>query len=209
MDTPKHFSSLTCELKIKQATSVQSKPKTKLFVRSYLPLGNYSNKTSNICLDTREIPTENDSVWNESFSLEGCGTEGSMDISKLKQESLVLELRMRKTMPVFGAIFNLGSSKILGMAEIPLKEVLESPNMVFDKWVTLVATRGRVFEGVKPAKLKVEIRIRVLKDVEMLEKKRLRNMEKNWDECGCKDGHDHGCSCDDYDVFALAGLGKI
>lgn len=204
MASPKFFSSVTCELKIIQVKAVQSKPNTSLFVRCYLPLGNYGNKRSTIGINTREIPAKKDHVWNDSFTLECRGTEGSTDVTKLKKESLVLELRMRKTMPVFGATFNFLGSKILGMAQIPLKDVVELPNMLFDKWVTLVATRGSVTEGVKPAKLKVEIRARVLKDDEILEKKRLR-MGKNRDKCGCKDGHDHGRSYDDYDVFALAG----
>ncbi|GMN33755.1 hypothetical protein TIFTF001_004322 [Ficus carica] len=202
MDTPKLFSSFTFELKIVQAKTLLSKPptRTNLFVRCYLPLGN-SNKKSNIVLNTREIATRNDIVWNESFSLECYGTEGPMDIAKLGQQSLVLELRMRKRVQIFGA--TLGGSKILGMAEIPLKEVLESPNMVFDKWVTLVATRGHALGGVKQAELKVEISARVLKE-ETQEKRRLVRMRKKREECGCKDGHDHGCSYDDYDVFALA-----
>lgn len=97
---------------------------------------------------------------------------------------------------------SLWASKLLGKGEISLKDVLESPNMAFDKWVSLVSTRGHPVDGVyKSTKLKVEMRVRFLKEEE---KKRPRILTKKRNECGCKDDHGHGCSYDDYDVFALA-----
>ncbi|EXB29435.1 hypothetical protein L484_022106 [Morus notabilis] len=193
MTTTQHFSSLTCDMKIIEAKNIESKIKGNLFVRFYLPSSIRNNKTS-IGVNTREISTKNDHVWNESFSLACCGIRDSIDTTNLSQESLVFELWFRNKVPVFGA------SKLLGRGEISLKDVLESPNMVFDKWVTLVSTRGHVVDGVKSPKLKVEMRTGILKD----EVKRRPRTGKKWNECGCKDGHDHGCSYDDYDVFALA-----
>lgn len=104
-------------------------------------------------------------------------------------------------MPVFGRI---GGSQLLGRAEIPWKEVLESPNMELDKWVTMVprSTSGRALEGVKLPKLQIGIKVGVQAEVGM-EKRRQRRAKK-WDECGCEDVHGYGCSCSDYDIFALA-----
>lgn len=197
MATTQNFSSLTFDLKIVEAKNIEiSKSKGNLSVRFYLPSGMGNNKTS-IGLNTRGISAKNDHVWNETFSLACCGVEDySMDITNLKQESLVFELWLRKKLPVFGA--TLGASKLLGRGVISLEEVLVSPNTVFDKWVNLISTHGRVVES---PKLKVEMRVGVVKD----EKKRPSLLgKKYWNKCGCKDGHDHGCSYDDYDAFALA-----
>lgn len=205
MGNPQSFSCLSLELKIIQAKNVETKTRGDLFVRCYLPGG--SNK-KRIGLNTKEIRTKNDHVWNESFSLECSGIGGSMDITKPRQESLVFELRWRKRVPVIGTSAFVGS-KLLGRAEIAWKEVIESPNMVLDKWVTMVNSSGgdRVFKGgLKPAKLKVEIRVRVWTEEEILGKTTVKMGKKNLDECGCKDGHHHGqYACDEYyDVFALA-----
>ncbi|KAL6220082.1 hypothetical protein ACLB2K_007839 [Fragaria x ananassa] len=82
-------------------------------------------------------------------------------------------------------------------AEVPWKEVLESPNMELDKWLMMVprSTGGRALEG-KPPKLQVSIKVAVQTEVGM-EKRRQRRTKK-WDECGCKDGHGCGCTCSDY-----------
>ncbi|PON86134.1 C2 domain containing protein [Trema orientale] len=204
MVSPKSFSSLSLELKIIEATNIESKPRGNLYVRYYLPGG---DKKKKVRFKTKEISTKNDLVWNQSFSLDCCGMghQGSIDITKLKQESLVFELRWRKRVPLLGK-FTFGGSELLGKAEIAWKEVIESPNMVLDKWVAIVNAGGgdRALEGVlKPAKLKVETRV-VWKEEEILENRRVRMGRKKWDECGCKNGHHH-CStsstCDHYDIF--------
>ena len=97
----------------------------------------------------------------------------------------------------------------MGRAEIAWKEVIESPNMVLDKWGNIVNSDGgdRVLEGViKLAKLKVEIRARVLTEEEILEKRSVRMGKKNWDECGCENCYHHYCTntCEDDEIFSLA-----
>lgn len=193
------LSSLSFDLRIKQAKNIEYLKSTgKVFVRYYLSAGN--NKR--IQLNTSEIPVKSDCfVWDESFSLECHGAE---DCSSLKHESVVFELRWRKPVPVFGR----RSSQLLGRAEIPWKEIFESPNMVLDKWVTTDFSTSLGVEGVKPAKLQVGIRVGVkacLPEVETMEKRRESRVKKYMDEsCGCKNRHAQDCTCGDYDIFALA-----
>lgn len=192
MGIQSQLSSLTCELRVIQAKNIEFiKTTGNLFVRYHFSAG--GNKR--IRLNTREISTKSDHVWNESISMECNGTDSFL------QETVVFELRWRNTVPVFGRI---GGSQLLGRAEIPWKEVLESPNMELDKWVTMVprSTSGHALEGVKLPKLQIGIKVGVQAEVGM-EKRRQRRAQK-WDECGCEDGHGYGCSCSDYDIFALA-----
>ncbi|KAE7998093.1 hypothetical protein FH972_002671 [Carpinus fangiana] len=191
MGAPHQLSSLTCNLTIMQAKNVDFQSTGTLFVRYYLSAGN--NKR--IRLDTREISSKSDLCWNESFSLDCFGSQDSMD--SLNQQNVVFELRRRNKVPVLGRI---GGSQLLGRAEIPWKEVCESPNMEMEKWVTM----GQV--GVsKPPKLQVAMKVQVLPAMEETERRRNRNVKK-WDDecCGCKDFH--GYRCEDYDIFALAAL---
>lgn len=187
MDAPQQLSSLTCNLTIIQAQNVDFKSTGTLFVRYYLSAGN--NKR--IRLNTREIASSSEMIsWNESFSLDCFGTKDSMD--NLKQENVVFELRWRSKVPLLGRI---GGSQLLGRAEIPWKEVCESPNMEIEKWVPMVSTIGHV--GVsKPPKLQVGMK------VQFPAMERRNGNVKKWNECGCKDVN--GYSCEDYDVFALA-----
>ncbi|PON86130.1 C2 domain containing protein [Trema orientale] len=160
MGNPQIFSSLSLELKIIEAKNVESKTRGDLFVRCYLPSG--GSKKRRIGVDTKEVPSKNDHVWNQSFSLEcsGIGHEGSMDLTKLSQESLVFELRWRNRVPVLGTS-GFGGSKLLGRAEIAWEEVIESPNMVLDKWVYLVNSTG----GDRPAKLKKDFEMHASKTI--------------------------------------------
>ncbi|XP_062118482.1 uncharacterized protein LOC133832112 [Humulus lupulus] len=219
MVSPQRFSShLSLEVKIIEAINVESRSKGILFVRYYVVGGNSKRK---IGLKTKEISMKNDDdqnhVWNESFSLECSFTTGGHTrtdmITKLKQESFVFELRWRKR-----SIFShFCGSKLLGRAEILWKEVIidDSPNMVLEKWVDIVNSGtgsgggDKVIDNgvVKSAKLKVEIRVRVLIKEEVLEKRRAKMgmKKKNWDDCECKSGHHLcSCTCEDYHVFALA-----
>ncbi|PRQ48769.1 putative C2 domain-containing protein [Rosa chinensis] len=198
MGIPLELSSLSCGLRIIQAKNIEFiKTTGNLFVRYYLSAGD----SKKIRLNTREISTKSDHIWDESISLECNGSDSFV------RETVVFELRWRNTVPVFGRI---GGSQLLGRAEVPWKEVLESPNMELDKWVTMVprSTSGGAIEGVKPPKLQVSIKVGVQAEVGM-EKRRLRRTKK-WDECGCEDGHGHGhgygCTCSDYEIFALAAL---
>ncbi|KAF4370585.1 hypothetical protein F8388_020171 [Cannabis sativa] len=197
MGIPQINSSLSLELKIVEAKSVESKPRGDLFVRCYLPVGSNKRKVG---IDTKEIPTKKDHVWNETFSLECSGIEDNkVDITKLiKQEKLVLELRWRNRVPILGRS-GFGGSKLLGSGEIAWKDVSESPNMVLDKWVTMAHSSGEL----KPAKLKVKISVKVLSEEHIFENKNSSVTE----ECGCKDSHNHNhalYACDEYyDVLAL------
>ncbi|KAK4584023.1 hypothetical protein RGQ29_021954 [Quercus rubra] len=193
MGAPHLFSSLSCELKIIQAKSVEFKPTGSFFVRYYLSAGN--NKR--IRLNTREISSKSDLSWNESFSLDCVGSQDSMD--NLKQENVVFELRWRNKVPVLGKI---GRSQLLGRAEIPWKQVFESPNMEIEKWVTMISTRRHVLDGAKPPKLQVGMRIQVPAMVGMETRTHVK-VNKGKNECECKDGHGYN-TCEDYEIFALA-----
>ncbi|KAF5458144.1 hypothetical protein F2P56_022199 [Juglans regia] len=204
MGTSQQFSSLSCKLTIKQAKQVELRSTGSLFVRYYLSAGN--NKR--IRLNSREISSRSDLYWNESFSLDCFATHDTMD--NLKQENVVFELRWRSNkVPVLGRNI-IGGSKLLGRAEIPWKEVYESPNMEMEKWVTMIPTSGSrvLVEGVKPPKLQVGMKVQVpaMVEKEIRRRSNYGKGKKSWDEsCGCKDGHGHGCtSCEDYNIFALA-----
>lgn len=201
MGASQHFSSLSCEFRIKEAKNVEySKSTGKLFVRYYLSLGD----NRRVRLDTGEISAKSDRhVWDQSFSLECNGEDqASMDCN-LKNQSVVFELRWRSSVPVFGRIGR--RSQVVGRGEIPWKEVFESPNMVLDKWLTMVSESGDGAESViKPVKLRVGIRVGVPVEMETRKQRRSSAGKKYMEEeCGCKYGHAHGCSCGDYDVFAL------
>ncbi|KAF7834292.1 putative C2 domain-containing protein [Senna tora] len=189
MGMSQNFPSFSCEVRIIQAQNVEfnSSGKGNLFARFYLSAG--TNKR--IQLNTRKISSKFAPFWDESFSLDCSCTQQFLD--NLKQENLVLELRQSNTVPILGKICG---SRVLGRAAIPWKSVLESPKMELKEWVKMMDLEsGSV---IKPLKLQMEIKIGVPSE-------RNRSMRlKNWDECGCKDGHKHGCCDHDYELFALA-----
>ncbi|KAI4345242.1 hypothetical protein L6164_012382 [Bauhinia variegata] len=188
--------SFSCELRILQAQNVDFKSSMgNFFVRLHLSTGN--NK--GIQLNTRKISPTSSPFWNESFSLDCLGAHDVLET--LKQETLVLELRQSNTAPVVGKILG---SRLMGRAEIPWKAVLERPNMVLEEWIKMDMASGRVLDGVKQSKLQVEIKIQVPTLAEMENRRRRENRMRlrNWDDCGCKQGHQ--CySAEDYDIFAL------
>ncbi|MED6137179.1 hypothetical protein PIB30_062665 [Stylosanthes scabra] len=194
MGMSQNFCSLfTCEIRIIQVQNLDSKKsKGNLFARFYLPSGNNNKR---IQLNTKKVHSK--SFWNESFTLECSCPQEFLDTLK-HEESLVLELRQSKKI--------LGSS-LVGKGEVPWKEILESPNMVYKEWVKMVPCKEEEEEA---PKVEVEIKIQVAKEEEEKENNNKNNNKRfnyNWDECGCKKGHDHDhnawCSSDDYDVFAL------
>ncbi|KAJ4715708.1 C2 domain protein [Melia azedarach] len=192
------FSSLSCELRIIKAKNIEFKSSSggNLFVRYYLSAGD--NKR--IQLNSKEISSNSDLIWNEAFALECLGTEDA--IKELKQQSVVLELRWRKTKANF--LGKKSKSELLGRAEIPWKTVFESPNMEVEKWVSMVSkNRSRVLEeDLKPPSLQVAMKVEGPKMVEILEKNRKNERTlKKWDECGC--ANSGACSCSDYEIFAL------
>ncbi|ESR41426.1 hypothetical protein WN944_023686 [Citrus x changshan-huyou] len=192
---PRNLSSLSCELRIIKAKNTEYLKSTSgsLFVRYYLSAGN--NKR--IKLNSQEISSDSNLIWNESFSLECLGTEDS--IKELKQQRVVFELRWRKSSANF--LGKKSKSQLLGRAEVQWNKVFESPNMEIENWVMMVPKiNNRVCEDVKPPSLQVAMKVGAPKMVEM--EKNIRNDRlKKWDECGCANGK--ACNCSDYEVFAL------
>lgn len=190
-------SSLRCELRVIRAKNIESKCMGCLFVRCYISAG----KNKRIRLESKEISSESNLVWNQSFSLDCFGNKQS--ISMLMQGTVVFELRWRNIVPVFGRIGR--KSQLLGRAEIPWKSVFESSTMKIERWVVMTSKSGKYRQqDVKPPA--VEISMKVVVPVMELELPKQRKISigklRKWDECGCVDC---GCrSCADYEMFALA-----
>ncbi|KEH35303.1 uncharacterized protein [Medicago truncatula] len=193
---PSHISAyanFSFELRIIQARNIESVKSTKnLFARLYLPTGN--NKR--IQLNSKSVSTKSVPFWDESFNLDcSCPQEF---LENLNQQSLVLELRQRK----------MWGSQLIGKCEIPWKVILESKNMELKKWLKMDLVSGSDFkEGmfITP-EVEVEIKIKVASVAEM-EKQNNRRLN-NWNECGCKNGHDHRawCCAEECDIFAFGAL---
>jgi len=96
-------------------------------------------------------------------------------------------------------------SQLIGKGEIPWKVILESQNMELKKWLKIYLVSGSDCkeEMFSTPEVEVEIKIRVATVHEMEKKNKSRL--NNWNECGCKNGHDHRawCSAEDCDIFAL------
>ncbi|XP_022752279.1 uncharacterized protein LOC111301022 [Durio zibethinus] len=194
-----HFlSSLCCELRILQAKNIEPNSPGNLFIRYYLPAGN--NKR--IRLNSQKVSSKSELIiWNESFSLECSGAEES--VNYLKQQTVVFELRLKSTLPILG---KMGKSQLLGRAEMPWKAIFESPNMEIEKyWLTMVSMNDRVLQNLKPPSIQISMKlVRGPAAVEIEKNKKKKEKAKNnWDGCGCKD-IGRGCSCADYEIFALA-----
>ncbi|XP_050204687.1 uncharacterized protein LOC126654753 [Mercurialis annua] len=188
--------SLSCEINIVQAKNLNLKSHGNLFVRYYLS----SRNNKRIQLNTQEISSKSNLIWNESFSLECLGTQDS--INNLKQETVVFELRWRNTKPILAKI---GGSKLVGRAEIPWKTVVESPRMEIEKWVMMVSEKNcrGVVNDYKLPSVQIQMKVKV-QEIVILEKMKKRNGKlRDWknDECGCC--KDSGCKCQDYEIFAL------
>ncbi|PNX92154.1 GRAS family transcription factor [Trifolium pratense] len=184
------YVNFSCELRIIQARNIEFiKPTKNLFTRLYLPTGN--NKS--IQLNSKTVSTKSLPFWDESFNLDcSCPQEF---LENLNEQNLVLELRQRK----------MWGSKLIGKSEIPWKVILESQNMELKKWLKMDLVSGSdCKEGMFTIpEVEVEIKVRVASVAEM-EKQNKRRLN-NWNECGCKNGHDHQtwCNTEDYDIFAL------
>ncbi|KAG2274237.1 hypothetical protein Bca52824_056792 [Brassica carinata] len=78
-------------------------------------------------LNTTEIcsrPDNDVTIWNQSFGLECQGDETA--IEELKQESVLFELRRRKTTSFMG---KWSRSELVGRGEVSWKSVMESDGM--------------------------------------------------------------------------------
>lgn len=183
---------LSCELRIIKAKHIECEISGNLFVRCYFPQG----KDRRVRLNSREIAPNQDPNWNESFSLECCGTENS--IYRLEQEKVVFELRCRDKVPVLGRF---GGSRLLGRGEILWKTILESQEMEVERWVAMDSRGRRLREGNKPPALQVGMKVRIPAEVAGAEKRRRARLMR-WDECGCC--RDSGrCSCSVYEILEV------
>ncbi|XP_042495081.1 uncharacterized protein LOC122074320 [Macadamia integrifolia] len=173
--------SLRIRLRIIEAKSLEFITSGKLFVTCYLCTGNKER----IRLNGREIPSTSRPYWNESVSLECSAANKDQCLDQLKQQSVVFELRWRNNSPILGRIVG---SKLLGRAEIPWKDVLESSNMAIQKWVTTISASSDVLDlGLKPPALHVEMKVGVPSIAKMV-KRMSDDASKKWDKCGCKHG---------------------
>ncbi|GAB4847286.1 hypothetical protein Ancab_026330 [Ancistrocladus abbreviatus] len=184
-------STLSFELKIIRAKNVNTQLKGNFFVRFYLSAGN----NQRIRLNAQEISSKGELFWDESFSLECCGTEGS--IKNLKEQSIVFELRRRSTKPFVGKF---AGSQLVGRGEMPWKSVLQAPEMGFQSsWVPVTMPLGSgcvAPEGVEPPALLVAMKVKVVMSLVNTERKN-RFRVKERDECGCS-------SCVDSELLAVA-----
>ncbi|CAI9753164.1 unnamed protein product [Fraxinus pennsylvanica] len=186
-----YSSSISCEIRIIGAKNIDHKHQGEVFVRCYLSAGN--NKR--VQINTQQIPTKSDLIWNKTFSLDCSGSDED-SISLLKQESVVFELRWKSTAPFIGRI---NGSKLLGRAEIPWKNVILSQNKEIENWVVMIPKDNKwVDEEAKPAAVQIGMKIQ---ESALASIKRRKN-DRKWEECGCcMDGK---CSSwVDYDIFAI------
>ncbi|XP_058786971.1 uncharacterized protein LOC131661446 [Vicia villosa] len=176
------YANFSCEIRIVQAQNVEFIKSTKnLFARLYVPTGN-----------NKRIQLNTKNVWDKSFNLDcSCPLEF---LENLNQQSLVLELRQKK---MFG-------SQLIGKGEIPWKVILESQNMELKKWLKMDLMSGSDCKEVMLTTPEVEVEIKV--KVSLVAEMEKQNKRINhWNECGCKNGHDHNtwCSAEECDIFAL------
>ncbi|XP_065873248.1 uncharacterized protein [Euphorbia lathyris] len=187
-------SSLRCEITIIQAKNIQLKSHGTFFVRYYLSAPN--NKR--IQINTKQISSKSNLVWNESNSVECLGTQET--VNSLKEDSIVMELRWRSNST---NLFR-RSSKLVGSAQIPWRSVFESPNMQMEKWVNMVSNqkmnRTSVFdESIQLPSVQICMSVRMPAQL-TVEKKRINRSQQY--ECT----HDSGyCRCQDYEILALVG----
>ncbi|XXG70681.1 hypothetical protein AAC387_Pa07g0110 [Persea americana] len=176
---------LSCQLTILRAKNLELAPTGNLFIRYYLLDGN----NERIKLNSGEVASTSDPIWNENVSLECHGPNDPA--AGLRLQSVVFELRWRSTSPLLGRIVR---SKLLGRAEISWNDVLESNGMLMEKWVTL-ARMSSIVVGLKAPALQVRMEVGVLEKV----KKRAPG-SISWKECSCR----HCAYGRDEEIFAIA-----
>ncbi|KAF9623774.1 hypothetical protein IFM89_005281 [Coptis chinensis] len=192
MGASQNLSPLICELKVIRAKNLEFVSTGNLFLRYHLLTGN----DKRIRLKIQEVPSTCDLYWNESTTLECLGAEDTMN--KLKQQSVVFELRWRKPSTMFGK-FGVGS-KLLFRTEIAWKDVLNSTNLSIEKWITSAKTSKFVPEGLKPPALQISMNIQDPRTLKIPKRSHaVRSINGN--VCGCKNGE---CNGRDDDIFALA-----
>ncbi|CAI8598235.1 unnamed protein product [Vicia faba] len=178
------YANFSCEIRIIQARNVEFIKSTKtLFARLYVPTGN-----------NKRIQLNTKNVWDKSFNLDcSCPQEF---LENFNEQSLVLELRQRK----------MWGSQLIGKDEIPWKVILQSQNMELKEWLKMDLASGSDCKEVMLSTPEVEVEIKVkVSSVAKMEKQNNKRFN-NWNECGCKNGHNHNAWCnisEDCDMFAL------
>ncbi|KAK6150411.1 hypothetical protein DH2020_015343 [Rehmannia glutinosa] len=193
-------SSLSCELRIIKAKNTVTKSSETVFIRCYL----FAGKNKSVKLDTQQISSSKSDdhliTWDQTFSLDCLGNQQS--IKWLKKETLILELRSRKSTSFIGRV---QGSKLIGRADVPWRAFMDSMNAEIEKWVPIVPrNNGRVYDDViKLSAVQIGMKIEECdKGIIDMERKRIIISEERGDEwCGCRDG---GCkSCVDYEFYAI------
>lgn len=184
MGIGRNLCSLKFDVKIVEARNVELKSSpSSLFVRLYLHAG--SNRK--VELNTAEICSRSDEevmVWNQSFGLECQGNETAVD--ELKQESVVFELRRRKTTSFMK---KWSKSELVGRGDVSWKSVMESDGMEIERIVVM----GEMKDCNKPLMLNIALKLQASK---------LVNTKRVEDLCGCRDCRT--CNCLDYEAFVVA-----
>ncbi|KAF3561969.1 hypothetical protein DY000_02019364 [Brassica cretica] len=187
MGVVRNLCSLKFEVKIVEARNVELKSSpSSLFIRFYLHAG--SNRK--VELNTTEIcsrPDNDVTIWNQSFGLECQGDETA--IEELKQESVLFELRRRKTTSFMG---KWSRSELVGRGEVSWKSVMESDGMEIERFVVMGEKKDEE-DCNKPLMLKIGLKLQASK---------LVNTKRVEDLCGCKDCKT--CDCLDYEAFVVA-----
>ncbi|XP_010491678.1 PREDICTED: uncharacterized protein LOC104769220 [Camelina sativa] len=192
MGNGENIRSLKLEVKVVEARNVKLKSSpTTLFVRFYLHAGN----NGKIELNTAEIRSRSDHEvmnWNQSFGLECQGNETAVE--ELKQQTVVFELRRRKTTPF---LRKWSKSELVGRGEISWRSVIESNGMETEIFVVMDETKERVLEDCdKPLLLKIALKVQASKLVNTTTKR----VE---DLCECRECR-RICNCLDYEAFVVA-----
>lgn len=187
MSVVRNLCSLKFEVKIVEARNVELKSSpSSLFIRFYLHAG--SNRK--VELNTTEIcsrPDNDVTIWNQSFGLECQGDETA--IEELKRESVVFELRRRKTTSFMS---KWSRSELVGRGEVSWKSVMESDGMEIERFVVMGEKKDEE-DCNKPLMLKIGLKLQASK---------LVNTKRVEDLCGCKDCKT--CDCLDYEAFVVA-----
>ncbi|XP_010462454.1 PREDICTED: uncharacterized protein LOC104743028 [Camelina sativa] len=192
----KKLRSLKCEVRIVEARNVEIKSQaTTLFVRFYLSAGH----NRKIEVKTRQISSKSDQLmWDQSFGLECQGNEAA--VQELKQQRVVFELRRKKTSTF---LRKSSRSEVLGTGEVSWESVFESPGMEIERFVVMDDSKTPVFRDEKPMLLKVALKVQALEETEKKLNKKEERLEKLCSVCSSSRDCG-GCSCLDYEAFALA-----
>ncbi|XP_008790834.1 uncharacterized protein LOC103707903 [Phoenix dactylifera] len=165
--------SLECELKVGRLANFDLDLPGNLFVRYYIFPGNGRR----IRVDTQEIRSTGNPRWNELASFECWGASDPIG-ELLEHQSIVFELRWRRTMPVLGRFTG---SKLLGRGKLAWKDVLGTSDASLERWVSFVTT-SRGLNGLKSPTLFIEMKVNV---VNVKYKGRVGHL-MSLKDCGCK-----------------------